>query len=147
MATHYLGAASLADARFHEGWFYPGDLGALGSNGVLLVKGREDDMLNLNGINIFSNEIEQALERHPAVTTAVALSVRSRVHGLIPVAAVELNEQSASSQDLLRFAKDQLGLRAPRKLIIMTEELPRNPQGKILKKEIAAGFEYGVKRT
>ena len=147
MATHYLGAKSSADARFYQGWFYPGDMGALEPDGVLLIMGREDDMLILNGINIFPIEIEQALERHPSVEAAAAFCVPSGVHGQIPIAAVELNERSASSEELQRFATDQLGLRAPRKVIIVAEGLPRNPQGKILKQEIAAAFEYGVTRT
>lgn len=146
MATGYLDATSAANARFTGGWFYPGDSGTFDSNGALLVLGREDEMLILNGINIFPIEIEQALERHPAVTSAAAISVSSTKLGQIPIAAVELNQRPVSAHELQQFAKEQLGLRGPRKVIIMKEGLPRSPQGKVLKRKIAEAFAQGRKK-
>lgn len=141
MATHYLDAKSAANKRFRDGWFYPGDRGTLKSNGLLHVHGREDDMIIFNGINIFPTEIEQVLERHSSVRTAAALALPSGIHGQIPVVAVELNNRTVSSEELQQYARERLGLRAPRKVVIMKTGLPRSPQGKILKREIATLFE------
>ena len=67
-------------------------MGLIRADGQLVVKGRADDMMILNGVNIFPVEIERVLERHPAVRVAAALPIASQVHGQIPVAAVELRD-------------------------------------------------------
>jgi acyl-CoA synthetase (AMP-forming)/AMP-acid ligase II len=126
--------------RFRGGWFHPGDLASRRADGQMIIHGRADDMMILNGINIYPAEIEAALERHPAVANAAALPVRSTAHGEIPVAAVELLPGAAASRaELLAFARARLGLRAPRRVLVL-ERLPRSPQGKVLKREIAPRF-------
>jgi acyl-coenzyme A synthetase/AMP-(fatty) acid ligase len=101
-------------------------------------------MMILNGINIFPGEIERVLERHPAVSIAAALPLASPVHGQIPVAAVELVEGAATTPlELQRYAREYLALRAPRRVIIL-KRMPRNSQGKILRREIAQAFEKGA---
>ncbi len=143
VATGYLDGGEQTASRFRDGWFWPGDVGMLRADGSLVVQGRQDDMMILNGINIFPGEIERVLERHPAVKVAAALPLNSVVHGQIPVAAVELVEAaSVTATDLQRFAREHLALRAPRRVIILPS-LPRNSQGKILRREIALAFEKG----
>ena len=68
----------------------------------------------------------------------IETNTRGGAHGQIPIAAVELLPGAqASDTDLLDFARARLGLRAPRRVIVLPA-LPRNPQGKVLKREIAA---------
>ncbi|RYG95740.1 MAG: hypothetical protein EON57_16190, partial [Alphaproteobacteria bacterium] len=87
-------------------------------------------------INIFPVEIESALERHPAVSAAAAAAISSPVHGDIPVAAVELRPgQSVDAADLMAFARQQLSLRAPRRIVILPS-LPRSGQGKLLRRAV-----------
>lgn len=146
VATGYLDETEQTAKRFRDGWFWPGDMGMLRADGSLIVQGRQDDMMILNGINIFPAEIERVLERHPAVRVAAALPWDSKVHGQIPVAAVELVEGGrVTPSDLQRYAREHLALRAPRRVIILPS-LPRNSQGKIVRREIALAFETG-KRT
>jgi acyl-coenzyme A synthetase/AMP-(fatty) acid ligase len=100
-------------------------------------------MMILDGIHIFPAEIEALLEAHPAVAQAAALPVRSAAHGEIPVAAVELRPgATATGSDLLAHARARLGLRAPRRVLVL-EALPRNPQGKVIRSELAARFAPG----
>ncbi|RYE08315.1 MAG: hypothetical protein EOP22_14075 [Hyphomicrobiales bacterium] len=140
IAAFYLDAPEQSAARFREGWFWPGDIGALAADGTLRVLGRADDMINLNGINIFPSEIERVLESHPEIGAAAALGLPSPVHGQIPVAAVELKPgRTALAQELQAFARERLALRAPRRILIV-EALPRNSQGKIVRRELAAKF-------
>lgn len=136
MATHYLNGAEQTARRFRDGWFWPGDMGILRPDGSLIVKGRADDMMILNGINIFPIEIESALERHPAVAAAAAAATKSSVHGDIPVAAVELRPgHVVDERELMAFARLQLSLRAPRRIVIVAS-LPRNAQGKLLRRTV-----------
>ncbi len=141
IAPGYFDGAEQTASRYREGWYWPGDLGHLGADGSLVILGRADDMINLNGINIFPSEIERVLEQHPAVLAAAALPFASAIHGQIPVAAVELRAgRLVTDQELVAYAREHLALRAPRRIIILAE-LPRNSQGKILRREIAASFD------
>jgi len=131
MATGYLDDAH-ADARhFRDGWFEPGDLASFTAAGALVIHGRADDVMNLAGIKVAPVEIERALERHPAVRAVAAFPLRSPVHGEIPVAAVELADgQRADERELQAFARDLLGLRAPRRVMIVAA-LPSTFGGKV----------------
>lgn len=144
MASGYVDNPEQSAQRFRDGWFYPGDMGLLRGDGQLVVQGRHDDMIVLNGLNIFPAEIERVLERHPAVAEAAALPLVSLVHGQIPVAAVVLRPgEEVSAAELRRHCHQQLGLRAPRRVLVV-ERLPKNSQGKTVKKELVARFQPGV---
>jgi long-chain acyl-CoA synthetase len=140
MATEYYDNIAQTQLRFRGGWFYPNDMGYIREDGQLVIKGRKDDMINLNGINIFPADIEQVLESHFAVKRAVALGIDSCIHGQIPVAAVELIDESLVSEVVLMdFARAHLALRYPRR-IKFVENMPINHQGKILRHEIKKLF-------
>lgn len=141
MATGYFDSPEDSAKRFQNGWFYPGDIGYLRTDGQLIVQGRKDDMIILNGINIFPAEIERVLDNHPAVNESAALPLSSRIHGQIPVAAVELKSGFAiTALELQTFCRQHLALRAPRRILII-DSLPRNSQHKILKRELSKAFE------
>lgn len=140
MASAYVGDPEATARHFRDGWFLPGDLASLDERGILSIHGRMDDMMILNGINIFPVEIERALESHPAVACAVAFAVASDIHGQIPAAAVELRGGGAvSAAELVAWARARLGTRAPRRIEIVAA-LPRNPQGKVPRREAARLF-------
>lgn len=140
IAGGYFDGAEQTARRFRDGWYWPGDMGSLDAGGRLSIHGRADDMINLNGVNIFPAEIEQVLEAHPAVEAAAALPLPSGVHGQIPVAAVELRPGGVvTDRELVAYAREHLALRAPRRIVIL-DRLPRNDQGKILRRQIAAHF-------
>jgi acyl-CoA synthetase (AMP-forming)/AMP-acid ligase II len=140
VATGYLNSPEDTAKRFKAGWFYPGDVGCIHEDGRLGIQGRTDDMIILNGLNIFPAEIERVLEGHPDIGYAAALGLPSQVHGQIPVAAVELKENAVTSPaELRRFSRAKLGLKAPRRILIL-DSLPRNSQGKVLKRAILPLF-------
>jgi long-chain acyl-CoA synthetase len=140
VATCYLDSQEDSAKRFRDGWFYPGDVGCIREDGKLIIQGRSDDMIILNGLNIFPVEIEQVLEGHPDVSCAAAFGLPSQVHGHIPVAAVEMRKNTITSPaELRRFTRAALGLKAPRRILIL-DHLPRNSQGKVVKREILPLF-------
>ncbi len=137
MASGYLDDPVATARHFRGGWFYPGDVGAVTRDGVLRYLGRKDDMMILNGINIFPAEIERVLEEHPAVGTAAAFPIPSSIYGDIPVAAVELNGRvPADAPMLVAYSRERLGVRAPRKIVVV-DALPRNAAGKVVKRALA----------
>jgi long-chain acyl-CoA synthetase len=137
MAGGYI-AEPGASSSFHDGWFYPRDLVSRATYGPLIFHGRADDVMILNGINIFPSAIEDTLESHPDVREAVAFAVKSRIHGEIPVAAVVLSAQAQNREiaHLLDHCRQMLGVRGPRQILVV-ESIPRNPAGKPLRRELA----------
>jgi acyl-coenzyme A synthetase/AMP-(fatty) acid ligase len=122
---------------FREGWFLPGDLGVLSPQGELVFAGRADQMMITDGINIYPAEIENTLMSHPGVRDAAAYPVASELHHQVPVCAVVLREDAATHADaLVRWARERLGARAPRAVVVVPE-IPRNESGKLQRAELA----------
>jgi cyanophycin synthetase len=118
---------------FHDGWFYPGDLGRLENTGELLFCGRSDGMMVRNGINIYPAEIESCLINFPGVEDVVVIPLMHDVSQDLPVAFVATKTLDKSFHSKLSFyAKEKLGFRAPFKIFLL-EKLPRNEGGKIPK--------------
>jgi acyl-coenzyme A synthetase/AMP-(fatty) acid ligase len=134
MIPGYLDDADMTARMFKEGWFYPGDLGALSEDEQLIFRGRADDMMLFDGINIYPAEIESALAAHEAVAEAAAFALESELHQHVPAAAVTLRS-SATEEQLLAFCRQRLGARAPQRIAIV-DAFPRNPIGKIVKRDL-----------
>lgn len=138
MARGYLDDDAANARHFRGGWFRPGDLASFTAGGAIVIHGRADDVMILNGIKIAPLEIERALEAHPAVKAVVAFPLRSPVHGEMPIAAVELAEGAETGErELWRFARDALGMRAPRRVMIVPT-LPTTAENKVDVKRLAA---------
>jgi acyl-CoA synthetase (AMP-forming)/AMP-acid ligase II len=121
--------------RFRDGWFYPGDLFSQDEGSPLIFHGREADVMVLNGLKIFASLIEDTLASHPDVKEAVAYPIKSRVHGEIPAAAVVLSAkaQSRDPAHLLDYCRQSLGVRSPRRIVIL-DSIPRTQAGKPLRR-------------
>jgi fatty-acyl-CoA synthase len=126
-----------ATARlFRGGWCYTGDHACWSDDGQLIFKGRVDDMMVFDGINIYPMEIETCLQEHPAVAEAISFPVGSHRFGDVPIAAVRVSAE-VTEEALIGFSKERLGARYPRKVLIV-DDFPRNAVGKPLKREMAA---------
>jgi long-chain acyl-CoA synthetase len=127
-----------ADAEyFHDGWFYPGDLGRLDDDGFLYLAGRADDLIVRGGINIYPVEIEQTLLTHEGVRDAVVLGWPSREMGE-EIAAFVVCDSHVDGEVLIAHCRETL---APYKLpreIFVVDALPRSALGKISKGELKA---------
>lgn len=130
----YLGDARATATSFRDGWFYPGDVGRVAANGDLIFLGRKDDMMIFDGLNIFPAEIEAVLNAHPGVIECAAFPMTSQRFHHVPTAAVKL-AKPVSTDELLQFCKQRLGMKHPRRIYVVGE-FPRNAMGKILKREL-----------
>ena len=128
-----------AGAKFKDRWFVPGDLVSRELDGPLIFHGRADDVMILNGINVFPSAIEDVLEGLPNIREAAAFPIKSRLHGDIPAAAIVLSERAEEEavSHILRYCQQVLGVRAPRQIRVVGS-IPRNAFGKPLRKELAA---------
>ena len=133
--TSYIDNPEASAKSFRNGWFYPGDLGFMTAEGALVLQGRKDDMMIFDGINIYPAEIEGVLAAHPSVRETAAFSLRHERFQDVPVAAVTLTSE-ASEKALIEHCRNLLGIKHPKRVFVL-EEFPRNPMGKILRRELA----------
>ena len=120
-----------------DGWFRTGDIGRVDDGGFVFVEDRLKDMIISGGENIYSVEVERALTDHPAVMDAAVFGIPDDKWGESVKAVVELSGgQEATPEELIAWCKEKLaGYKCPRSVDIF-EELPRNPTGKLLKKDL-----------
>jgi fatty-acyl-CoA synthase len=122
---------------FRGGWFHSGDLGYLDDTGHLYVVDRKKDMIKTGGENVASREVEEAIYTHPDVAEVAVFGV-SHPRWVEAVAAVVVPRAGAdlSPDDVLAHARSVLaGYKAP-KYVVLAEALPKNPSGKILKRQL-----------
>ncbi len=121
-----------ADVRTADGWFRTGDLGYTDESGYTFLTGRAKDLIISGGFNVYPREVEETLESHPAVGTAVVLGLPDDDLGERVVAAVTLLAP-VGAEELRAFCGEQLaGFKKPRE-IHQIEAPPRNAMGKIQK--------------
>jgi acyl-CoA synthetase (AMP-forming)/AMP-acid ligase II len=130
---------------FVDGWVRTGDLARLDDEGFCYIVDRAKDMVIRGGENIYSSEVENVLYDHEAVTDAAVLGIPHRTLGEEPAAVVHLAPgKQASEAELQAWVSERLArFKVPVQIIFVTETLPRNANGKILKKDLKAKFEDG----
>ncbi len=122
-----------------DGWLHTGDLGYYDEKGFIYIVDRKKDMIVTGGENVYSREVEDVLYRHPAIAEVAVIGIPDpawveRVHAVVVLKA----DATATEKDIIAFCKENLASYKAPKSIEFLESLPKNPQGKILKKEIRA---------
>jgi fatty-acyl-CoA synthase len=120
-----------------DGLMSSGDVGYFDEHGLLYVSGRDDEMIVSGGENVFPAEIEDLISGHPEVVEATALGVEDQEWGHRLRAFVVKAEGASVDEDAIKtYVRDHLArYKVPREVIFL-DELPRNPTGKILKREL-----------
>ena len=121
-----------------DGLMATGDIGYFDPAGRLFVQGRDDEMIVSGSENVFPKEVEEVLAGHPAVADAACIGVDDEQFGQRLRAFVVLNDSGkASEEELKDHVKSNLArYKVPREVVFL-DELPRNPTGKVLKRELA----------
>ena len=120
-------------------WLRTGDIGYLDSEGYLYIVDRKKDMILSGGQNIYPQDIEAIIFTHPAVDDVAVIGLKSATWGETPVALV-VAKQPLEASDLQQWCNQQLGKQQRIAEVIFVESLPRNPNGKILKRELRQQF-------
>jgi len=131
MVTHYVGADERAAASLREGWFYPGDTGAVEPDGLLRLAARVSEMINCGGEKIDPLEIEDTLRELPLVRDAAAFGVPDNF-GVIRLYAAITAATRTDTAVLQAWCARTLPGRTP-SVILQVPRLPRNENGKIIK--------------
>jgi fatty-acyl-CoA synthase len=120
-----------------DGLMSSGDVGYFDEHGLLYVSGRDDEMIVSGGENVFPAEVEDLISGHPEVIEATAIGVEDKDWGhRLRAFVVKKQDASVGEDEIKVYVRDHLArYKVPREVIFL-EELPRNPTGKILKREL-----------
>ncbi len=134
----YLNLPSETLASFDErGFLRTGDMARVDRRGYLWITGRIKEMLIVGGENVFPREIEEVVDTHPDVFAAGVIGEPDPMRGEVPVAFVEIEEGAEPDTDSIRaWCRDRLaGYKVPKRVVVV-EQLPRNPTGKVLRRAL-----------
>ncbi|MEY3132023.1 MAG: hypothetical protein RLZ29_360 [Actinomycetota bacterium] len=130
-----------------NGWFYTGDAGYKDKEGYVYIHDRVKDMIVSGGENVYPAEVENALMKHPAIQDVAVIGIPDDRWGEVPLAIVVRKPGvEVTEDDIVAFGRTQLaGFKTPKK-VAWADALPRNPSGKILKKDLRAPYWQGRTR-
>ena len=136
--------AKTREAYNDKGWATYGDIGHVDAEGFLYLSDRRADLILSGGVNIYPQEIENALSTHPAVADVAVVGVPDADFGEVPLAIVTLRAgqvgDEAQAQSLLQHAAGQLAkLKWPHR-IVFEDQLPRMETGKLLRRVLKERF-------
>jgi acyl-CoA synthetase (AMP-forming)/AMP-acid ligase II len=140
-----LGQAT-ADTLLPGGWLRTGDAGYLDEDGYLYIHDRVKDMIISGGENIYPAEIENVLMGHPAVADCAVIGVPDDTWGETPKALV-IKSAEVTERELIDYCRDRLAHYKCPSSVEWRDEIPRNPTGKILKRELRRPYWEGHDRA
>jgi long-chain acyl-CoA synthetase len=137
-------AAAIVDG----GWFRSGDAGYLDADGYLFIHDRVKDMIVSGGENVYPAEVENVLMSHPAVSDVAVIGVPHERWGETPKAmVVRTGGSETTEQELIDFCRQRLARYKCPTSVEWLDVLPRNPSGKVLKKDLRAPYWEGRSRN
>ena len=129
------------------GWMHTGDAGVLDDDGYVYIQDRVKDMIVSGGENIYPRVVEEALFKHPEIADAAVIGVPDEQWGETVKAIVVLRaEATATEEEVIEFCRDKLGGFERPRSVDFVGTLPRNPTGKVLKRELREPYWAGQKR-
>jgi long-chain acyl-CoA synthetase len=130
-----------------DGWFKTGDAGFADAEGYLYLHDRVKDMIVSGGENVYPAEVENALMQHPDIADVAVIGVPDDKWGeAVKAVVVRAQGSDLTEQDVIAFARERLaGFKLP-KSVDFADVLPRNPSGKLLKRELREPYWAGIER-
>jgi len=137
LMTEYWQQPKETENVIKNGWLHTGDMGYYDNNAYIYVVDRKKDMIITGGENVYSKEVEDVLYQHPAVYEAAVIGIEDShwiecVHAVI----VKNNGAQVTDEEIIAFCKERIAKYKAPKSIEFVKELPKSPQGKILKREL-----------
>jgi long-chain acyl-CoA synthetase len=147
MKGYWNNPEATAAAMTADGWFKTGDAGYRDADGYVYLHDRVKDMIVTGGENVYPAEVENVLMKHPAVADVAVIGVPDAKWGeAVKAIVVKAKDTDPTEQELITFCREHLaGFKLPKSVDFATE-LPRNPSGKLLKRELREPYWAGVDR-
>lgn len=141
LITEYYNDPEKTAEAFRNGWFHSGDLGRFDEDGYLYVVDRKKDMIKTGGENVASREVEEAIFHHPDVAEVAVFGI-PHPKWIEAVTAVVVPKAGAklSAEQVVTYCRETLAhFKAP-KHVVITDQLPKNASGKILKRDLREAY-------
>ena len=122
--------------RGHDGWFGTGDIGRIDEDGYLYLLDRKKDVILRGGYTVYPRELEEILYAYPGVREAIVLGVPSDRHGEEVVALVVAGPEGCDADEVKAFVRERVAAYKYPRLVLVVDELPHGPSGKIQRREI-----------
>ncbi len=136
----YWGKPDATAEAIRNGWLHSGDVGFMDQDGYFFIADRVKDMINAAGFNVYPNEVEQVLYRHPAVLEAAVYGAPDEIKGEVVCAAVVKRENvDVTAEALIDFCRDSMAVYKVPRIIQFVGQLPKSATGKILKRVLREG--------
>ena len=120
----------------NNGWLATGDIGIMDADGYFRIVDRKKDMVLVSGFNVYPNEIEDVLAKHPGILESAIVGVPDGAAGEAVKAFIVRRDQGLSAEDIRAFCKQHLTAYKVPKLIEFRDDLPKSNVGKILRKDL-----------
>jgi acyl-CoA synthetase (AMP-forming)/AMP-acid ligase II len=130
---------------FVDGWLQTGDVARIDDDGLLYIVDRKKDMINRGGENVYSIEVENALAGAPGVGEVAVVAVRDEMMGeKVGAVIVPLPGRQIDVHAVLAHCRGRLAdFKLPQYISVRDEALPRNPSGKLLKRQLREDTQWG----
>ncbi len=127
--------------QLKNGWLYTGDIAMQDEDGYFFIIDRKKDMIIAGGFNIYPREIDEVLFQHPKIQEAVSVGIADPYRGETVKAFIVLKKgETATAEEIIAFARRDLAhYKCPRRVEFI-ERLPREPQGKVRKRELVERY-------
>ena len=128
-------------------WLRTGDLGRIDEDGFLYIVDRKKDMILSGGQNIYPADIEAIIRQHPEVADVAVIGVPSERWGETPLAVVVPHRAGGAAEaELLAWTNARVGKQQRISAVVLRDSLPRNPNGKVLKRELRQAYSVRLER-
>ena len=124
-------------ASFEGGWFHSGDLALIDDEGFITVVDRKKDMIKTGGENVASREVEEMIYRLSGVSEVAVIGLPDAkwVEAVTAVIVVKAGQQLTEAEVIAHCTEHMASFKSPKR-VVFTDSLPKNPSGKLLKREL-----------
>jgi long-chain acyl-CoA synthetase len=147
MAGYWKRPEDTAKAITADGWFKSGDAGYVDADGYVYIHDRVKDMIVSGGENVYPAEVENVLMSHPAIADVAVIGIPHEKWGETAMAiVVRVKDAAVTEQEIIDFSRERLAkFKCPTR-VEWADALPRNPSGKVLKKDLREPYWAGHER-
>jgi acyl-coenzyme A synthetase/AMP-(fatty) acid ligase len=136
IALGYVGETEEADRHaFRDGWFYTSDVGSVSRDGIVRVRGRSNDVMNVGGQKVDPSVLEEAIQEDEAITDCAVVDLEDAMGRAVVAALIVSSAESIDTEALIqRCAK--IGANMVPRIVLRAAKLPRNEAGKVLRDRV-----------
>jgi long-chain acyl-CoA synthetase len=134
MKGYWNAEAETKNVMTSDGWLKTGDMGKVEKDGFFRIVDRKKDMILVSGFNVYPNEVEEVLAKHPKILEVAAVGAEDTHSGEVVKVVIVKRDQSLTEEEVKTFAKTELTHYKVPKYVEFRSELPKNNVGKILRR-------------